>query len=62
MHTVYLMFSIMCGNAALYSTDQFIIIRSLESTNSSNEILQNDTQLKTPEGLIISLVESFFST
>lgn len=32
MCTVYLMVFIMCGNAVLYSIDQFIIIQKLEST------------------------------
>lgn len=30
---MYLMVFIMCGNAALYSTDQFIIMHNLESTD-----------------------------
>lgn len=33
MCTVYLMFFIMCGNAVLYSIDQFIIIQKLQSTS-----------------------------
>lgn len=33
MCTVYLMAFILCGNAALYSIDQVIIIQKLESTS-----------------------------
>lgn len=33
MCTVYLMVSIMCANAELYSIDHFIIIQKLESTS-----------------------------